>query len=294
MAFVIGQSKTANYAMGLDERLTADSPMQQLFPSSGADLLPSVSPDGEQIAFVSDRSGTIAVWWARIGKPESLRIIEGVLPVARYGPVWSADSKRMLMIGRSGDEYGIYEIVPDAGTVRRLPVPDKAPVYAEYLPDASRLLVVGDRGTGQLGLTLYDISATPWRAIASRDNIALTRVDAARDRILFTRPQDPGLWEMGYDLSNPRLVSERPGVGGGRRLLVDDDGIWLAALDEGKCNLQWMRLPESKEHPSACLLALAKPVGVSGVSLDRVHRKLYFSLVQGMNDDIAFMRNVPH
>jgi hypothetical protein len=30
------------------------------------------------------------------------------------------------------------------------------------------------------------------------------------------------------------------------------------------------------------------------VSLDRVHRKLYFALVQGMNDDIAFMRNVPH
>jgi len=294
MAFVIGQSKTNNYEMGLDERLTANSPMKQLFPSSGADLLPSVSPDGQQIAFVSDRSGTIAVWWARIGRPESLRLIEGVLPVARYGPVWSADSTRMLMIGRSDDEYAIYEIVPDAGTVRRLPVPDKAPVYAEYLPEASRLLVVGDRGAGQLGLTLYDTSVTPWRAIASRDNVALTRVDAKRGRILFTRPQEPGLWEMAYDLSNPRRIGDRPGVGGGRRLLVDDDGVWLAALDEGKCNLQWMQLPESKEHPSACLLALAKPVGVSGVSLDPVHRRLYFALVQGMNDDIAFMRAVPH
>lgn len=296
MAFVIGESKTSNYDMGLDERLTSDSPLKQLFPSSGADLLPSVAPDGQQIAFVSDRSGTIAVWWAKIGRPESLRLIEGILPVARYGPVWSPDSTRMLMIGRSGDEYGIYEITPDAGTVRRLPVPDKAPVYAEYLPDASRVLVVGDRGAGQLGLTLYDTSTTPWRAIASRDNVAMTRVDAKRGRILFTRPQEAGLWEMAYDLSAPRQISNRPGVGGGRRLLVDDEGIWLAALDdgEGKCSLQWMQLPESKNHPSACLLAMTKPVGVSGVSLDRVHRRLYFSLVQGMNDDIAFMRTISH
>jgi Tol biopolymer transport system component/DNA-binding winged helix-turn-helix (wHTH) protein len=297
MAFVIGQSKTGNYEMGLDERLTANSTLKQLFPSSGADLLPSVSPDGQQVAFVSDRSGTIAVWWAKLGRPETLRLIEGVLPVARYAPVWSADSTRMLMIGRSGDEYGIYEIVPDAGTVRRLPVPDKAPVYAEYLPDASRLLVVGDRGAGQLGLTLYDTSTVPWRAIASRENVALTRVDAKRGRILFARPQEAGLWEMAYDLSAPRRISDRPGVGGGRRVLVDDDGIWLAALDEGsggsECNLLWMQLPESRDHPGACLLALAKPVGVSGVSLDRIHRRLYFSLVQGMNDDIAFMRTLP-
>jgi Tol biopolymer transport system component/DNA-binding winged helix-turn-helix (wHTH) protein len=295
MAFVIGQSKTNNYAVGLDERLTADSAMKPLFPSSGADLLPSVSPDGRQVAFVSDRSGTIAVWWAKIGQPESLRLIEGILPVARYGPVWSADGTRMLMIGRSGDEYGIYEITPDAGTVRRLPVPDKAPVHAEYLPDASRLLVVGDRGAGQLGLTLYDTSSVPWRAIASRDNVALTRVDAKRDRILFTRPQEAGLWEMAYDLSAPRRISDRPGVGGGRRLMVDDDGVWLAALDEdeGKCSLRWMQVPESGDDSGACLLALAKPVGISGVSLDRVHRRLYFSLVQGMNDDIAFMRTIP-
>jgi Tol biopolymer transport system component/DNA-binding winged helix-turn-helix (wHTH) protein len=295
MAFVVGQSKTSNYDMGLDERLTSDSPLKQLFPSSGADLLPSVSPDGRQVAFVSDRSGTIAVWWAKIGRPESLRLIEGILPVARYGPVWSADSMRMLMIGRSGDEYGIYEIVPDAGTVRRLPVPDKAPVYAEYLPEASRLLVVGDRGAGQLGVTLYDTSTTPWHAIASRDNVALTRVDAKRGRILFTRPQEAGLWEMAYDLSAPHRISDRPGVGGGRRLLVDDDGVWLAALDEGsgECSLQWMQLPESKDNPGACLLATTKPVGISGVSLDQVHRRLYFSLVQGMNDDIAFMRTIP-
>ncbi|GAA5004221.1 biopolymer transporter Tol [Pseudoluteimonas lycopersici] len=296
MAFVIGQSKTSNYDVGLDERLTDKSPMKQLFPSSGADLLPSVSPDGQQVAFVSDRSGTIAVWWARIGRPESLRLIEGILPVARYGPVWSADSKRMLMIGRSGDEYGIYEIVPDAGTVRRLPVPDKAPVYAEYLPESSRLLVVGDRDAGQLGLTLYDTSTTPWRAIAARDNVALTRVDAKRGRILFTRPQEAGLWEMAYDLSNTRRISDRPGVGGGRRVLVDDGGVWLASLDEGegKCDLQWMQLPESRDRPGACLLALAKPVGVTGVSLDRVHRRLYFSLVQGMNEDIGFMRTLPN
>lgn len=292
IAFVIGQSQTHLYEMDMDKAQPGAAAVQ-LFPSSGADLLPSVSPDGSQIAFASNRSGTIALWWAEIGRPESLRLIEGILPVARYSPVWSADSKRMLMIGRSGDEYGVYEIETGGGTVRRLPVPDKAPVYAEYMPVASRLLVVADRGSGRLGLTLYDTSANPWRSIGFRDNIALTRLDAKRNRILFTRPQEPGLWEMAYDFSSPRRIDDRPGVGGGRRVIVDDEGVWLGAIDEERCNLLWMRLPESKDEPGKCLMAKSASVGVSGISLDRVHRKLYYSLDEGMNDDIAFMRAFP-
>lgn len=292
MAFVVGQGSVHIFSMDLgtpDPSKTAS----QLFASTGTDLLPSVSPDGKQLAFVSDRSGTIAVWWAEVGRPESLRMIDGVLPVPRYAPVWSTDSSRMLMIGRSEDDYGVYEIATPAGTVRRLPVPDKAPVYAEYMPQASRLLVVADGGSGRLGLNLYDTSATPWRSIAHLDDVALTRVDAVRQRILFTRPLAPGLWETGYDLSSPRQLSERPGVGGGRRLLVDDGGIWLAVVEGEKCALLWMRLPESKDHPGKCLMPGSKSIGMTSVSRDRAGNKLYYSLQQGMNDDIAFMRALP-
>ena len=33
------------------------------------------------------------VWWAQLGRPESLRLIEGVIPVPRYAAVWSRDSR---------------------------------------------------------------------------------------------------------------------------------------------------------------------------------------------------------
>ena len=292
MAFVTGQGSMRLYSIGLNgsESIKATD---QLFASSGADLLPSISPDGEQLAFLSDRSGTIAVWWAEVGRPESLRLIEGILPVARYAPVWSTDSTHMLMIGRSDDEYSVYEIFPAAGTVRRLPVPDKAPVFAEYMPEPSRILIVADGGAGRLGLSLYDTSVTPWRMLAHLEDVALTRVDSVHKRILFTRPQTPGLWETSYGLSSPRRISDLPEVGGGRRLIVDESGIWLAAIDEENCNLLWLQLPKSKARPGKCLKGRNTSSNVFDVSLDRIHNRLYFSQGQDMNDDIAFMRTIP-
>ena len=153
LAFVLGKSRTLLYSLPLD----APGPMPEpdtVFPSTGDDLLPAVAPDGRQIAFVSDRSARLGLWWAELGRPESLRWIEGFIPVARYAPVWSSDSANLLMIGRTESNTVLYEVTPATARVRRLPVPAGDPIHAEYLPDPTRLVVVADQGAGRLGLIL--------------------------------------------------------------------------------------------------------------------------------------------
>src|SRR5690606_32829792 len=87
-------------------------PAEQVFASSGRDTLPAVSPDGRQLVFASDRSGSFGLWWGLVDSPGSLRPVEGVYPQARRLPEWSPDSRLVMLIGMEPDGTpGVYEVV---------------------------------------------------------------------------------------------------------------------------------------------------------------------------------------
>jgi Tol biopolymer transport system component/DNA-binding winged helix-turn-helix (wHTH) protein len=289
LAFMLTKSHSGIYYIPL-EALDAKTPVakpQAVFSSSGKDLLPAISPDGRQIAFISDRSARPGLWWSELERPGSLRWIEGIIPIARFAPVWSGDSQRLLMAGRTDNDPGIYEITPATAQVRRLPIPADNPIRAEYLPDPSRLLVVADQGGGRLGLMLYDRSASPWRVLASIEDVVFAKVDTTRKRILFTRPARPGLWQADFNLIGARIIAKRPAPGApsSRRLVIGREGIWLAAADE-QCGLRWTAL-EVAGQPSRCLLA--EGLGVTSFSYDDLHGRLYFSSEKEENSDIGWM-----
>jgi Tol biopolymer transport system component/DNA-binding winged helix-turn-helix (wHTH) protein len=290
LAFVLSDPQSRMYSLPIASAGSAASKPEPVFPSSGQDLLPSVSPDGRQIAFVSDRSQRDALWWAELGRPESLRLLEGLVPMARYAPVWSADSRRLLMAGRAPGEEGqaIFEIEPASARVSRLPVPADNPIRAEYLPDPARLLVVADAGGGRLALTLYDRSTRPWRALATLDDVVFAKPDPVRGRVLFTRPAREGLWQVGLDLAGPRLVAPHPGGGApnSRRLVLDAGGAWLAT-SEPDCGLRRVAL-EPTVRPGPCLHA--GELSADSVSYDAAHERLYFSTQESDNSDIGWMR----
>jgi Tol biopolymer transport system component len=284
-AFVIVEPHSRVFSLDLAAGDAADA--VPLFPSTGVDLLPAVAPDHEQIAFVSDRSATDALWWARISRPESLRLIERLIPVPRYAPAWSPDSTRMLVIGRTDSDKGLYEVTAQSGSVQWLPVPSGKPVHAEYMPDPSQVLVVANREAGRLDVTLYDRTTQPWKALASHDDVAMAKVDALRHRILITRPSEDGLWEADLALRNIRRIHDRPAFGGGRRLIPTEKGLWLAAATEG-CGLRLIEISGPTEQPGRCLHR--EPIDITGVSFDEKHQRLYFSAEQGDSSDIGWAR----
>ena len=177
----------------------------------------------------------------------------------RYAPVWSADSTRLLVIGRNETDKGLFEVTPGSGSVQHLPVPAGDPVYAEYMPDPARLLVVANRGAGRLAVTLYDRGTTPWTAITTLDDVSLAKLDRARNRILLTRASIPGLWQADLSLHGIAKISERPAFGGGRRLVITDDQVRLVAPGEGEdCGLQWIEY-ESQTGEARSLPARGSP-----------------------------------
>lgn len=177
--------------------LQGSSPAVRLFASSGRDGQPIAAPDGRQLVFTSDRSGSFALWWADMERPDSLRPIEGLRPESRQAPDWSADSRQLLVVGR--DEHGravVYEIAPRDERVQPLPVPSEQPLQALYGADPDQLMVVERDDRQQTRLSLFDRSTQPWRRLASIEGVSQARFDRSSGRVLFTRlaAGDCGRW----------------------------------------------------------------------------------------------------
>jgi Tol biopolymer transport system component/DNA-binding winged helix-turn-helix (wHTH) protein len=287
VAFVIEEAQSQLRQLRVADGEQAYARAKILFPSSRSDLLPTVSPDGRQMVFVSDRDGETRLWWAELAQPDSLRPIAGLNPMPRFPVQWNADSTRALAIGDSPDgRKTAYEIEPRQGRVRRLDVPDQVPVHVAYHPDADRILVIAEREQGRLRLILYDRSVRPWRALAQIDDAVYGFVDATERRIVFIRTYNPEIWQADLDLSNVRRIDEVGLRARIRTLTAASDGVWI--LDVGEhCEWRWRRVSGARPAFSQCLGSGSYVP--AGVSYDAASRQLFASTPNFSGLDIGLL-----
>ncbi|WP_394002048.1 winged helix-turn-helix domain-containing protein [Luteimonas sp. WGS1318] len=212
----------------IDAASGEDAPM---FASSGRDTQPTLSPDGQQLAFTSDRAGRFELWWADLRRADSLRPIEGVRPDTRQAPVWSPDGRRLLVsvLDDSG-AASIMEIEPSTGHAMPLPVPGNRPMQAAYAADG-RLLVIEEDRHGRAALVAY--AREGWQVLGRIDGVSQVRFDPRHGRVLYTRLDGNGLWSADADLtpaSVRQLSDTLPSRWRYRMWSVDPDGR-LSYLD---------------------------------------------------------------
>lgn len=253
-----------------------------LFPSTGNDLLPAIAPDGRQLVFVSYRSGRVGLWWGRMDDPQSLRPIEGVVPVPRFAASWSEDGRRVLVVGERDGRSALYEVEVGSGRASPLPLPEGDPIHAAYLSDG-HLLVVADRGDGRLRLNRYDRTAVPWRRTAWIDNVAFVRVEPDGGRVLFTRPLEAGVWRADPDLRGISRVGDRPGFDGGRRLAFVGGRAVLGESD-AECGLRWTAIGQGQPVRTAPCVVPGEALHDVSVAADGA--RLLFSSTR-MDRDVA-------
>jgi Tol biopolymer transport system component/DNA-binding winged helix-turn-helix (wHTH) protein len=262
-----------------------------LFPSSGRDRLPLVSPDGEQLVFTSDRSGEFGLWWADLRNAESLRLIQGLRPESWHPPDWSRDSRRLLVLGHGRGGFGLHEVTPSSGRVMRLPVPVEDIVQALYVPDApGRLLVLAaDAASGQLALRLYDRTVTPWRQVAAVDGVSVARVDPRGLRVVFARVGEPGLWETDLALDPARqrqLDPLVPDVSRYRAWGVGEDGTVFVLERTPACAASLRRLGEAS---GPVCIDRQRRAGPHGFSVAPDGSAIYITISLWDGGDIGFM-----
>ena len=266
---------------------------ERLFASSGRDGQPMAAPDGRQLVFTSDRSGSFALWWADMQRPDSLRPIEGLRPEGRQAPDWSADSRQLLVVGR--DEHGrtvVYEIAPRDERLQPLPVPVEQPLQALYGATPEQLLVVERDAEQRIRLSLFDRSVAPWRRLASIDGVSQARFDRGSGRVLFTRLASGGLWSVDAALSpaSVQQVSEDlPSRWRYRTWTVAGTGGIGYLGTSTACGTTLVHIQAGTESPERCLDRQRLSAG-NGISASADSRDLYVALAVSDGADIGVMQ----
>lgn len=285
MVFEIDQLRSGIFRIPLGADPAHPPPREQVFASSGTDLLASISPDGGTLAFLSDRAMSLQLWIGEIDHPHTLRAIDGILPVPRHAPVWSQDGRRLLVVGKTDDGDRLFEVEVGSDRVRKLPVPDAEPAYATYTGTADRLLVGIDGGEGRLRLVLYALP--DWLALASIDDVALARYDEHGDQVYFTRPSRRGLWRADAGLGDVTLsAAGLPHPSHYRQWAIVAGKAYYSGPSPG-CQAMWQRMDD--EDGGRCLVREAgATVGSPGV--DRAGDWIHVGLPVAQNIDVGWAR----
>ncbi|HFF6217400.1 winged helix-turn-helix domain-containing protein [Stenotrophomonas maltophilia] len=266
---------------------------ERLFASSGRDGQPMAAPDGRQLVFTSDRSGSFALWWADMQRPDSLRPIEGLRPEARQAPDWSADSRQLLVVGR--DEHGrtvVYEIAPRDERLQPLPVPGEQPLQALYGATPEQLLVVERDADQRIRLSLYDRSVQPWRRLGSVDGVSQARFDRSTGRVLFTRLAASGLWSADAVLSPAsvqQISDDRPSRWRYRAWTVAGSNAIGYLGTSTACGTTLIRIQAGHEQPEHCLDTQRLSAG-NGLSASADGHDLFVAMAVSDGADIGVMR----
>lgn len=271
---------------------------EPLFASNGRDAQPMVAPNGHQIVFSSDRSGEFALWWADLAAPDSLRPVGGLVPETRQPPDWSPDSLSVLVVARERDGgSALYEVMPALNRVARLAVPEPRPLQAVYLSDPKRILILGANADGAATLSLYDRSSSPWRRMASLEDVSQVRFDRNNARILFTRFSAEGLWQAdaGLDLASLRRVEAgEPSRWRYRSWAVGADGqVHYLSATEACSTFESTLAADPAPSPAGGCLDPGSFSATNGFSVDAGASVLYVALAREEGSDIGFM-DLPH
>jgi Tol biopolymer transport system component/DNA-binding winged helix-turn-helix (wHTH) protein len=174
----------------------------QLVRSTRWDWRGQRSPDGDRLAFVSNRVGQAEIWMidADDAEPRQLTRLEGQLASP---PRWSPDGAQLAVaaVGTGGLDLALVN--PESGAVRWVvqdASDERAPVFSR---DGKTLFFASNRsGAWEIwGQELATGIAERW----TRDGGAAAR-PAATGGIWFIRRGRPGLWHQPDAAADPRLV----------------------------------------------------------------------------------------
>jgi WD40 repeat protein len=159
------------------------SNLRNLTNNPASDRIPAWSPDGRQIAFVSNRDGgQLRLYLMNADGSNQRRLSTN--NIIETQPAWSPDGKQIAFASQDKGDNGIYVMNADGSNLRRLTQGSGADGFPTWSPDGRQIAFMSDtEGTSRQGnLDIYVMNA-----------------DGSNLRRLTDHPADEGLpsWSRG-------------------------------------------------------------------------------------------------
>lgn len=262
---------------------------QDLFQSTRNEHGASYSPDGQSIAFVSDRSGSEQIWWGDLNTGETRQIsdLRRGIPKA---PRWSPDGSHVVYSVQVEDGSIVYMGNVDTGEVQTL-IDD-----VQGLGDA---VLAGDGHT-----LVYAVNSTDgwhlWRMdIESQSAPQLLTVGAGRtphtsisdDYIYYTRPHGTGIWRVPLAGGEEEQVTDVLRYRSRRGWTVAADGIYYVDYENRKTVIK--RIGWSFTEPEVAAIIEGRVSGAD-LSIHPTGSRMLFTRHDDRRADILQARDWRH
>lgn len=162
-----------------------------LLRSTRGDLYPALSPDGDRIAFVSDRTGTAEVWTTEADGGDPVQRSDLGSWYARL-PRWSPDGRRIAFEAYVDGHADVWVIDRLGEPARRLTSGSGDEVAPSWSRDGRWIYFGADRGDGWQVHRIPVGGGEPERV--TRDGGIVAHEGVGGSTLYYSKPDRPGIW----------------------------------------------------------------------------------------------------
>ncbi len=270
------------------------------------DISPQYSPDGDRIAFVSDRTGEFEIWMCD-REANTFVQLTSLRGPSIGSPRWSPDGTKIAFHSTIGGNSDIYEVGLDGISLRRLTTEDSTEAAPGWSSDGRTIYFRSDRsGVDQI----WKMPAAGGAALQVTRGGGFEAMESADGEWLYfiKSLQQPGLWRASTGSSSPAswrpnwpAFRERAVRGAGAEMLLLDSvrhGFWATARN----GIYWVQFTagrtggeiqflDARTNRIAGVGRIEKPIirEIPGLSTTRDGRWILYSQADQFDADLILL-----
>jgi len=187
-----------------------DTRALQLTDDPGSDMHPSWSPDGEWLAFDSDRTGVSQIFIMRSDGTQLRQLTHG--PRRSLAPKWSPDGEKIVFQAARADDFDLYTITPEGRGEKVLISSEGDDVLPVWSKDGRSIAFASYRD-GNANIYVLDLGTRAVRALTA-DPAEDTEPAWKGDDVFFSTNRNGG-WQV-YRIRRSGETPEREWIASGR------------------------------------------------------------------------------
>jgi len=267
---------------------TGGSPVPHaLLSSKTSNLMPQFSPDGQKIAFESDRSGYEEIWICYADGSNARQLTK----LERYSgsPRWSPDGRYIAFDFRSQAHSEVYVVEVATGNTHRVAsFADADNVVPSWSRDGQWIYFASNRGGQEFHV--WKIQAGGGTAVRLTQGAGFSALASADGRsVVYTRLSEPGFWIVPRDGGAERLLWKGPAPDNWANWAVVNDGIYFVkSKQDGESEIDFV---DADTAQSKYIAKLERPA-FYGLTVAPNRRAIVYSQRDRNQHNIVVMMNV--
>lgn len=277
---------------------------------------PAISPDGEKMAYISDRDGLFNIYIQYLHKKEEPEKLVGSLRQMDFedlnfltpGISWSPDGKKLVVSAKSGGEDAIFIVDSKTGDYDKLKFGIKSISSVQWSPDGKKLAFIASIRE-QSDIFIYDIQTAKlenitndvfsdvyliWNSksdklffISDRDDVLDKNISSKDFKIWKHNYEASDLYSIDLNTKSIKRLTNDPNNKKTSLAISSDDGKLLFTSDKnGIINLYELELNSNQVKTLTNSIS-----GITQLSLAKDNSKLLFTAQNDAGYDIFMLKN---